>query len=69
MNPLILYDNALTRGTLASSSLVSGYDVQNIKDQRPYTFIKFAAAGMAPRLPALSSTWNVTELLPSVDIV
>lgn len=45
MNPLILYDNALTRGTLSSSTLDSGYDVQSIKDQRPYTHVKFDAAG------------------------
>lgn len=47
MNPLILYDNALTRGTLSSTSLATGFNVQSIKDQRPFTQVKFAAAGSA----------------------
>jgi len=45
MNPIILYNNLLINGTLTSSALASGYDVQNVKDYRPYTIAKFAAAG------------------------
>ncbi len=45
MKPLILYDNLLVNGTLSSSTLESGSNVQNIRDYRPYTFVKFAAAG------------------------
>lgn len=45
MNPVLLYDNKLLTATLSSSTLVSGYNVQTVKDMRPYTFVKFNAAG------------------------
>jgi len=45
MKPQILYNNLLTNGTLTSSALETGSNVQNIRDYRPYTFVKFAAAG------------------------
>lgn len=45
MNPLILYNNIITESALESSALESGYNVQNIKDGRPYTFVKFANPG------------------------
>ncbi|MFA5803664.1 MAG: discoidin domain-containing protein [Melioribacteraceae bacterium] len=44
MNPILLYDNKLDTGTLASSALASG-SVENIRDGRPYTHVVFSAAG------------------------
>ena len=43
MNPIILFDNILTEGTLTATSTASGYDVDNLKDYRVYT--KWKAAG------------------------
>lgn len=37
MNPIILFDNILTEGTLTATSTASGYDVDNIMDYRGYT--------------------------------
>lgn len=43
--PIILYDNRFLDGTLTATDTESGYDVNNIKDWRPYTFWKAASAG------------------------
>lgn len=45
MNPVLLYDSKLLTATLSSSTLKAGYNVQTIKDMRPYTFAMFNAAG------------------------
>jgi hypothetical protein len=37
-NPIILYDNRLLDGTLSSSEVMSGFDVNNVIDYRPYTY-------------------------------
>lgn len=37
MNPVILYNNFLEDGTLTVTSTESGYDKDNLLDQRPYT--------------------------------
>jgi hypothetical protein len=38
MNPFILYDNRYLDGTPAATDTATGYDVNNIRDWRPYTF-------------------------------
>lgn len=44
MNPVILFDNIVTLGTLSAAYTASGYDVAHIKDFRPYTLWKGTTA-------------------------
>lgn len=45
MTPIILYLNLLTGATLTATGTESGYDVENILDQKTFTFWKAAAHG------------------------
>lgn len=44
MNPVILWNNILTTGSLSAAYTAAGYDVANIKDLRPYTLWKGTTA-------------------------
>jgi hypothetical protein len=44
-NPIILYDNRFEDGALSATNTATGYDVNNIKDLRTYTYWKANAAG------------------------
>ena len=46
MNPVILFDNILTEGTLTATSTAPGYDVDNIMDYRSYTKWKATGTGV-----------------------
>jgi len=44
-NPLLLYDNVFDNGVISVTSTSSGYDGNNIKDWRGYTYWKAGASG------------------------
>lgn len=45
MKPKFLYNNLLTAATLSASGTYTGYTVQNILDEKPFTYWMAAAAG------------------------
>ena len=65
MNPIILSNNLLLTATLTASGTYSGYDVQNVLDQKPHTYWKAAAAGAANYI---QGAWGAGQAVNSVGI-
>jgi hypothetical protein len=64
MNPKLLYSNKLLTATLTSSTVAAGYDVQNILDERVYTYWKANAAGAN----YIQGAWGAAQAVDCVGI-
>lgn len=64
MYPILLYNNKLLTATLTASATASGYDPQNVLDERTYTYWKANVAGTN----YIRGAWGTAQAVDCVGI-